>query len=487
MLSKPAPEMTPPGETPPATDVHVLEPQVPGTSLHLASGKPLRRYLLWLGLATAAITTVWGGVTGIILPNHVQLLEFGRFFTGADAGVDLQQLNVLKAAIDSGTATATADQARQLDLLRQFEASRAQNLALVATVGAILTMLIQPVVGVLSDRTRSRFGRRLPWILFGGVVGSFLLVSVRFAPTIGVLVVLWTLAQMILNMASGPLSATLADRVVESKRGTGSAIAGIGNFVGGIGGAVIAGAAFGALGLNTYFVFAVLIIAGVVGFAFFAKDNSSAALEVPAHTWGAFFKGFLVPLRSADFRWVWIARVLLTFGFGISTAMNFFMLQSYVQPALSATEATALVPLLSLVGLPGTLIGLIVAGKLSDNMGRRKPFVIFASLLMAVGFIIPLLMPTVPGLLISGVIVGIAFGSYLSVDQALFIDVLPDKEAAGRDLGVAALGNNLGQALAPIIAAQVVVITGAYAGIWAVAAALVVVAALAIIPVKGTR
>jgi MFS family permease len=486
MLSQPAPETALPGATPPAA-AHVLEPGVPGTSLHLSGGAPLRRYLLWLGLATAAITTIWGGVTSIILPNHVQLLEFGRFFTGADAGVDLQQLNALKTAIEAGTTTATADQTRQLDLLRQFEASRVQSLALVATVGAILTMLIQPVVGVLSDRTRSRFGRRVPWILFGGVIGSFLLISVRFAPTIGVLVILWTLAQMVLNAASGPLSATLADRVVESKRGTGSGIAGLGSMVGGLGGALIAGAAFGAMGLDSYFVMAGLVIIGVVGFAFFAKDRSSTTLEYPRQTWGSFFKGFLVPLRSADFRWVWIARVLLTFGFGISTAMSFFMLQSYVQPALSAAEATALSPLLGVAGFPGMLIGLIVAGRLSDKLGRRKPFVIFASLLMAVGFIVSLLIPTVPGLLIGGVIGGLAFGSYLSVDQALFIDVLPDKDAAGRDLGIAALGNNLGQALAPVIAAQVVVVTGGYTGIWVVAAALVVVAALAIIPVKGTR
>ncbi|MHA7220419.1 MFS transporter [Arthrobacter sp. MDT1-48-3] len=455
--------------------------------MRLAGGKPLRQYLFWLGATTAAISTVWGAMAGIMLPNHVQLLEFGQYFTGVDAGVDLQQLNALKTAVESGSVTATADQVRQLDLLRQFEASRAQNLALVATVGAILTMLVQPIIGVLSDRTRSRFGRRMPWILFGGVIGAFLLMSLRFAPAIGVLVVLWTLAQMILNSAAAPLAATLADRAIESKRGTGSAIAGMGNFIGGIGGAVIAGISFGIIGLNAYFIFGILIIGGVIGFALFAKDRSSTELHVLPHTWGAFFRGFLVPLRAADFRWVWVARVLLTFGFGISSALNFFMLQSYIQPGLSAAEATAFVPVLSLVGFPGTIIGLIVAGRLSDTTGRRKPFVIVASLLMALGFIVPLVLPTVAGLMISGVIVGIAFGSYLSVDQALFIDVLPDKDAAGRDLGIAALGGNLGQALAPFLAAQVVVITGGYAGIWAVAAALVVIAALAIIPVKSAR
>lgn len=487
MLSEPAPYASAPGGTDPSGTAHVLAPEAQGSSMQILGGAPLRRYLIWFGIATAAITTVWGGVTGILLPNHVQLLEFGQFFTGNDSHVDLQQLSSLKAAVEAGTATPTPEQAHQLDILRQFEASRAQSLALVGSAGAILTMLAQPIIGVLSDRTRTRFGRRAPWVLFGGVLGSLLLCCVRFAPTIGVLLALWMLAQLVLNSAQAPLTATLADRVAERKRGIGSAVAGVGGFVGGLGGAILAGAAFGTLGLNTYFAFAGLITVGVVGFFFLAKDRSSAELAVPAHKWGSFFKGFLVPLRSADFRWVWLARVLLTFGYGVSTAMNFFMLQSYIQPAMSAAQATAFAPVLAMIGLPGTLIGLIVAGRLSDKLGRRKPFVVFASALMAAACAAPLVSPTVVGLIVSGVLSGVAFGCYLSVDQALFIDVLPDRSSAGRDLGVAALGNNLGQILGPLAAAQVVVISGGYAGIWVVAAVLMVVAAVAVLPVKGTR
>ncbi|THG29976.1 MFS transporter [Naasia lichenicola] len=463
------------------------EPEVPGTSVHLIAGKPLRRYLLWFGIATAAITTIWGGVSGIILPNHVQLLAFGQFFTGADSGVDLQELNQLKSSIDAGTATATAEQSRLLGILRDFDAARASNLALVATIGTVFTMLAQPIIGVLSDRTRSRMGRRAPWILFGGIIGSFLLMSVQFAPSVGILVVLWTVASVALNSAQAPLNATVADRVVEGKRGTASAIGGLGSFAGGILGAVISGVAFGAIGLQSYYVVGGLALIGLVLFVVLVRDRSSLTLEVPAHRWSTFFAGFLVPLRSADFRWVWIARVLLTFGYGTSTALTLYMLQSYVRPALSAAEATSLSPLLAVVGFPGTLVGLIVAGRLSDRLGRRKPFVIFSSVLMAAGFLIPLISPTVPALLISGVVSGVAFGAYLAVDQALFIDVLPDKRAAGRDLGVAAIASNLGQSLAPLIAAQVVVLTAGYAGIWIVAAVLVAMAAVAIVPVKAVR
>jgi len=86
-----------------------------------------------------------------------------------------------------------------------------------------------------------------------------------------------------------------------------------------------------------------------------------------------------------------------------------------------------------------------------------------------------------------GAFAGLAFGIYIPVDQALFIDVLPDQRAAGRDLGVANLGSSLGQALGPLLASLVVVLTGGYLGIWIVAFVLVGFAAVAIVPVKGVK
>lgn len=463
------------------------EPLSVGTSVQLLGGRPLRVYILWFTLLSIAIASVWGAVTGILLPNQVQGLQFGNFFTGPDAGVDLQQLNILKGQIDAGTATATAEQTRQLALLSQFEAARATSLGLISTIGLIGTMLIQPIVGVISDRTRSRLGRRAPWILFGGLIGSLALVGVRYAPSIVMLLVLWTIAQVIINMALAPATATVADRVPEQKRGTASAMGGMGSFIGGIGAGIGAGIGFAFVGLDFYLIVALAVALGAVGFVVFAKDRSSQELPVKPLKWGAFFLGFTVALRTKDFRWVWIARVLLTFGFSLSTVLSLYMLQSYIQPALSAAEATAIYPLLTLAGFPGTIIAVVVAGRLSDKLGKRKPFVIFASILMAVAMLVPFVSPTLEGMFIQVILANIAFGTYLPVDQALFIDVLPDRESAGRDLGVAALGSNLGQSLGPVLAGTIVLITGGYQSIWIVAAVLVSIAAFAILPVKGAR
>ena len=476
-----------PALAPAAAQPLVLEPDVPGTSAKYTRGRPFRRYLTWYTIAYIAIMSVWGAVIGILLPNQVQLLQFSLFFTGADGGVDLQALTLLQQQVADGTATATAEEQRLLGLLDDFNGAKASALAVISSIGVALTMIAQPIIGVLSDRTRSRMGRRAPWILFGGLTGAAALALLPLAPTIAVLGILFTTAQVLLNAAQSPLSATIADRVPEDRRGTASALGGFASFFGGILGGLLAGALFASIGLGFYLPLALFVALGVVLFVLLAGDRSSRELAVPEHRWGSFFAGFTVALRSRDFRWVWIARILLTFGYTVSTALSLYLLQSYVRPALSVSEATGLAPLIALVGMPATLVAVFVAGRLSDRLGRRKPFVIASSALMAVSMLVPLVSPTLPAIFIQAVLAGIAFGIYLPVDQALFIDVLPDPSSAGRDLGVASLGSNLGQALGPILAGTVVAVTGGYLGIWVAAFLLTALAAVAIVPVRGAR
>ncbi|MGN6148870.1 MAG: MFS transporter, partial [Rhizomicrobium sp.] len=194
-----------------------------------------------------------------------------------------------------------------------------------------------------------------------------------------------------------------------------------------------------------------------------------------------------IALRFSDFRWVWIARVLLTFGMSCSLTLGIYMMQSYIHPALSAAEATLLAPKLYLAAAPLSMLSTIVAGRLSDRLGRRKPFVIASSLILAASFVIPIVSPTLPALFIQAAVSGLAYGIFIPIDQALFIDVLPDAKSAGRDLGVAQLGFNLGQAIGPIAAGIVVSMTGGYLGVWVTGIVVVSLAALAILPVKGAR
>lgn len=471
------------------TEVPTTAPATaPGVSAKYAPGGKLRRYMLTYSLANLGINLIWGGVLAILIPLHVQGIEFAQYFTGADAGVNLQELTALQAQVSAGAVNASAEQERLLGLLGQYEAAKAGGLALVSSVGVILTMLIQPVVGMLSDRTRSRLGRRAPFIVGGVVGGGILLIALSFAPTLALVVILLSLLQLSVNIAQGPLTTTVADRVPEERLATVSAVTGLVSYIGSIAGSVAAGTLFAALGLAAYYPFVVLLVLLPLIFVFVSRDRSSKSMEVAPLRTRDLFKSYGYALRSRDFRWAWIAKVVLFVGVGVSSVYSIYMLQAYVQPTLSAAEAAQTAPLLGLVALPGTLVGMAVVGRWSDRISRRKPFVFVASIVMASSFLVPFFWATVPALFIQSAIMGVGLGAFLVVDQALFIDVLPDASSAGRDLGMASLGQNLGSALGPLLAGLVVSLSGGFYGyVWPVAFVIALLAAFAILPIRGAR
>ena len=131
-------------------------------------------------------------------------------------------------------------------------------------------------------------------------------------------------------------------------------------------------------------------------------------------------------------------------------------------------------------------MALVPSGLLSDRIGRRKPFVIVASFVVAVSAVVPILWPTVPGAITSVGLGGLGIGIYLAVDQALMTQVLPNKADAGKDLGVLNIAQAGGQIVAPLVASVVIGMAG-YAALYGFAAVMAALAALAILPIKSVR
>ena len=472
-----------------APDPMLEEPERPGTSAKYLGGRLFYQYIVAFILASVFLYACYAAMAGILLPNSVQTIEFQHYFanTGVQDVNAVQELTNLKQAVDAGTATATAEQQHLLDLLGQYEAARATSISLMMMIGSFFTLFAQPIVGVISDRWRSPFGRRAFWIVAGAIGGAVFMVGLRYSSTVALLTVFWTVGQVSLNFMQAPLSTTVADRVPENRVGMVSGLSGVGMMAGFTGGSVVAGLLFNVLGLDTYFVFALAVVIGSLLFVTFAKDRSSKDLEVKPFDWVGFFKGYAIPLRDHDFRWTWIARFFMFFGYTAISNFVLYILQSHIQPALSASEANETFAGLSSAALPGQLIMMLIAGRLSDMVGRRKPFVIGSSAFIAAILLIPLLVPTLPAFYVFYILLAASYGMYMAVDVALFIDVLPDKEAAGRDLGVANVASNIGQMLAPVAAGQIVALTAGYSALFIMSIVAVAVSAAAIIPVRKVK
>lgn len=447
----------------------------------------MRRYMGCYMLVALSLTAILGGIGTVILPLHVQQFEFAHFFAGVVDRVNLQELIALKAQVAAGAVSASVEQQRLLAVLAEFESAKAASVSLAATLAIAAAMILQPAVGIASDRTRSRWGRRTPWMLIGAVLALVGTLLMYFAGSVGQLIGGYALTSVAYAFVGGPLSATVVDRIPALKRGAMSAVAGIGLLIGYVVGMAVAGSLFGRLGTSSYLVFGAAIGLVTLLFVTMCRDSSSKGLCVASGSLGDHLLSFTFALRDADFRWVFIARVVMLFGYSVSGTFGVYMLQSYIEPGMSAEDAAKTMPLLHIVGLPATLLAMVFSGRWSDKVRRRKPFVIGASMLLSVSMAVPFMFPTLWALYAQHVLAGVAVGTFLVVDQALLIDVLPDKDAAGRDLGIGAFASNLGQAIGPMVASLVLAATGGYRMIWFAAMVLTLIAAFAIFPVRKVR
>jgi len=252
-------------------------------------------------------------------------------------------------------------------------------LGLIGAVAAVAAVVTQPLWGVLSDRTRSRLGRRVPWIL-AGVVG--LALSILGFATVGSVVLILGAAVLVssfYSMISGPISAIVPDRAPVSRRGLFSALGSLGIFVGGLIGVVIASQFVSTIPVG-FLVLAVILLVGGVPLAFALRDRGPSDAPAPRErvSWAETLRSFFVnPRQHPDFFWAFVARLVLIVGYWSIVSFQLYILDDYI--GLGLDKANELFPLTTAVLGLGIIVALVPSGLLSDRIGRRKPFVIVAS------------------------------------------------------------------------------------------------------------
>jgi MFS family permease len=388
---------------------------------------------------------------------------------------------VLFATYSGLVAVLLPDQVTSIDA-----AHKVGNLAIVTTVSFVFTLFAQPIVGAFSDRTRSRLGRRAPWMIIGVAIAAVLLIGLGNLHSIIWITVFWVIIQVSLNAMQGPLSAITPDRFPRSRRGIASAMIGIGSTVGGTAGVIFAGQLANHFGIG-YTAFGIAVLVITLLFVLLNRDFSSKEMERPTFSWKALAAGFWIsPRKHPDFTWAFAARFFMILGYFVTFFYQLFILEDYIK--LSIKDANATIGLLSIASLVTGIIAVPLAGWLSDKLGRRKIFVYLASVFLIAGMLMPLLMPNVTGMLAMSAINGFGFGLYMACDTALMTEVLPGGGAgAGKDLGILNIATNIPQAMSPAIAALIIGSFGGYPALFVFGMISVAIAAFVIVPIKSVR
>lgn len=143
-------------------------------------------------------------------------------------------------------------------------------------IAAPLTgLLVQPIIGYLSDRTWTRFGRRRPYFMIGAVFTTLALLVMPNSPTLWIAAgTLWVLDASI-NVSMEPFRAFVGDKLAPRQRPTGYA-------------------------MQSFFIGVGAIVASFLPFilAHFGVANTAGAGEVPPTVRYAFYFGAVVLLAS---------------------------------------------------------------------------------------------------------------------------------------------------------------------------------------------
>lgn len=372
-------------------------------------------------------------------------------------------------------------------------ANKVAALGLVTGISALVAVVAQPIAGVLSDRTRSRLGRRNIWILGGAIASALILLLIAHAATIPLLIVLWCCMQAAGNAIQTALTAVVPERFPVSRRGTISSISGIGT-IGGMFVGVAIGGLLGSIAVGYLAVAVIVLVFGLL-YALTAREPASVTqaiaqrAEVKAKAKAATgAQKFDLP-RSADYWWAFAGRFAIILGYQGVSGYLLYILTDYIHlgqtnPGLQVGTA---VVILSGISTAALVLSTAISGWISDKFGRLKPFVFWASLGFAIPIVILLVAPSWQGIIIAQLINGLAFGLYLAVDQALMTRVLPSIENAARDLGILNIANAGPQVLAPFVASMIIALMGGYRTLFIVALVLVVIGALCVRPIRSVR
>ncbi len=398
----------------------------------------------WLGIWMAQLTPVQ-----LLLPTQIDGLVGGASGTGSVSGTD----SVLAFGVISGIAGAFA-------------------------------LIVYPLTGALSDRTTSRFGRRRPWMLVGTLVFAIALILLGLQSTLVGIGIFWSLAIIGYCIVSAAITATISDQVPVGQRGYVSGWVSAPQAMGTVLGlALVLGLTLGVL--IGYTLVAILLVVLVAPFLFFVPDEVLPKVLRAPFSLLELVKGFWInPVAHPDFGWTLLGRILVNIGNALGTTLLLYFLIYGLNRPKTAQDDLLLLTVIYLVFFIAAALGM---GKLSDKIGRRKPFVYVAAYLQALAALLLAFIPDFTIAQVGAGLLGLGYGCYMAVDQALATQVLPSTHSRGKDLGIMNIATTVPQAVAPLLGSMVVAALGGYTGLFVCSAAAAVLGGLAVIPIKSVK
>lgn len=374
-------------------------------------------------------------------------------------------------------------------LLPQYFSQIAPNekvalVALLASVSSIVAAVANISFGGLSDITRTRWGKRKPWILGGTIVESGLICIVANIKSIWLIVVLWGIVAAAENAVAAAMVAQEADRIAPRWRGTISTLYGIGytaiQLV-----AMIAAQFLGKPKEGMYVMAGIGFVMGIIH-VLFANEGSNLDEPREKFSWSSLWLHFSLPTKGARDYWYAVAgKLMMVMGGTIATAYMLYILTDYMH--LGQQTAGKTLAEIASINLIFGVVFTAISGPIADKVGRLKAPVALSTLLIGIAQFFPFFAAKPWTILTYAVLAAIGNGVYNAVDGALNLAVLPNAETSGKDMGFINLANTLSQISGTVVASLIVTYLGGYKAIFPASFLIELVGAILIFRIKSVK
>jgi MFS family permease len=356
---------------------------------------------------------------------------------------------------------------------------------LLSGLGAVASIVTNPLVGTWSDRTTSLLGRRLPWLLGGMILLIVSMLTLAYAPSLLVLGVGAVLLQIAITMLLAALSAILPDQVPLQQRAMVSACGAMAPLAGGLVGQIVVSQVIKDDRLS-FLVLSLLSVVLLLIFCLVLRDQPLPQGAASPFRVKDILTSFWIDLqRSPALARIWLARCCIFLA--STTVVNYMYYFLTATRLFSGQQVVRGVQTFYTLYVVSLLVSSLACGKLSDVFQRRKVFVMSASVLMTLGVLLLAFFPTWTMVLAGTALLGLGFGAYLSTDLAMASEVLPDANRRGKDLGVINTAIFLPMLVAPLVAFVALTLFHSFLLLFLVLAVATLGAAGIILPMKGVR
>jgi MFS family permease len=346
-------------------------------------------------------------------------------------------------------------------------------IGLLLAVGPLVSALVNPAIGRFSDRTWTRFGRRLPLALVGVPLSSLVLFVIPSAPDYTVLLLLFMLRALLTAFAGVPLMSLIPDMTTPEKRGRAMALF---MLAGGI--AAIAVQGSGKLYWESHFEW-VYYLTGILALAavptlFFIREPrpDEAEREAARRRKGLSLRTLGKALLRGEAVAVFLTSAALRY-LGVGVVLSYMTLFAMTDLGISVGDAALAIAAAGAV----RLLLAIPAGRVADRWNRKNLLLGTTALAALLHLCTAYVVWNLPGLYVV-LFVGALLGALdLVVSGPLFMDLMP-ADQRGELTGINMLLQNVFRAAGALLGGSVFAWTGGYRLSFAAAALCFAIAAV---------